>query len=76
MSTTASSGHALRRDLWIAQQLRRPDLYSLTTTPELRMERQRAEIVRQGLADHRLSSRETWSQFFRRVHGEPLEVTA
>jgi len=68
------AGSSLRVDLWIAQRLRRPDLYSGVTSPTVRMERQRAEIVRQGLEDHRVvgASTETWGALFERVHGEPL----
>lgn len=65
---------SIRRDIWIAHKLKRPDLYSMTTIPSVRMERQRREILRQGIEDTRITSRETWRAFFERMHGEPLET--
>ena len=63
-----------RIDVWIANRLERPDLYQGAPTPSDRMERQRREIVRQGVADHRVvgASTETWAAMFERLHGEPL----
>lgn len=74
MRAQSPSGQNLRIDLWIARRLGRPDLYSGSTTPTGRMERQRAEILRQGVADHRVvgASTETWGALFQRVHGEAL----
>jgi len=68
------AGSSLRIDLWIAHRLGRPDLYHGKTSPTVRMERQRAEIVRQGIEDHRVvgASTETWGGLFERVHGEAL----
>lgn len=65
---------AIRRDIWIAQRLGRADLYSMATDPSVRMERQRREILRQGLADQRVvgASTEVWRDLFERVHGEAL----
>lgn len=63
---------AIRLDLQVAHRLGRPDLYSMVTTPSVRMERQRAEINRQGLADQRFRQGETWAQAFARWHGEEL----
>lgn len=64
----------IRRDLRIARMLRRPDLYSGRTWPRDRMERQRHEILAQGLADVRIWPGETWGQAFERWHGEPLDA--
>jgi hypothetical protein len=74
MRAQSPQGQSLRIDLWIARRLGRPDLYSGVTIPSERMERQRREIVRQGLDDHRVvgASTETWAQLFERVHGEVL----
>ena len=66
---------SIRRDIWIAHKLKRPDLYSMTTIPSVRMERQRREILRQGIEDTRISAHETWRAFFQRTHGEALEST-
>jgi len=75
MRAQAPQGASLRIDMWIAHRLGRPDLYSGVTGPTDRMERQRREIVRQGLADHRVvaASTETWAGLFERVNGEALE---
>jgi len=74
MRMQAPQGQSLRIDLWIARRLGRPDLYSGVTIPSQRMERQRAEIVGQGIGDHRVvgASTETWGALFERVHGEAL----
>lgn len=74
MRAQSPQGASLRIDLWIARRLGRPDLYHLTTDPTQRMELQRREIQRQGIADHRVvgASTETWGAMFERVHGEAL----
>lgn len=74
MRAQAPQGQSLRIDLWIARRLGKPDLYHGTTVGATRMARQRAEIIRQGIADARVlgASTETWGEMFERVHGEPL----
>ena len=74
MRAQAPAVQTLRIDVWIANRLERPDLYQGVTSPSDRMERQRREIVRQGLADHRVvgASTETWAAMFERLHGKPL----
>lgn len=74
MRAQAPAVPTLRIDVWIATRLGRTDLYQGVTTPSDRMERQRREIVRQGIADHRVvgASTETWGAMFERLHGEPL----
>lgn len=66
--------HNMRRDEWIADKLGNPKLYAVgITTQERRIELQRAEILRQGIADERLSLQETWAQAFERWHGQTLQ---
>jgi hypothetical protein len=64
---------SMRRDIMIASDLRRTDLYQGVTTPAMRMELQRHEILRTGRADMRWRGKETWAQMFERVHGEALK---
>jgi len=60
-------------ELWIAQRLRRPDLYAGVTSVDERRERVRAVILEQGLADVAVKGQTTWRQAFERAFRQPLE---
>ena len=68
----------LTAELWLARGLHASSVFEGLTTPEIRRERIRREILDRGMADVVAGGRsagkpETWAGLFLRVYGEELE---
>lgn len=67
----------VRVETWLRNRLHAPDLFAGVTTAEERRERVRRVILEHGLEhEHAMHTeargRETWSEVFVRIYGQPL----